>query len=155
MHARGHGPRWDRIKLRPTLTEGWLTASCTNQGSRPCRRPSCSIPVCSIQAILLALDRKDRERETVSVLLAELHPKVLSEEQISEGFTAIMLSCEASPTQQRNAHPRLQSHIMLWNVLRSIQERLLAGFTASCEAGLARSVLPECGLGLLRLTAHH
>ena len=46
------------------------------------------------QAILLALDRKDREREMVSVLLAELHPKTLSEEQIGEGFTAIMLSCE-------------------------------------------------------------
>ena len=61
--------------------------------------------MCSIQAILLALDRKDREREMVSVLLAELHPKVLAEEQISAGFTAIMLSCEASPTQQRKAHP--------------------------------------------------
>lgn len=47
-----------------------------------------------LQAILLALDRKDREREMVSVLLAELHPKTLSEEQIGEGFTAIMLSCE-------------------------------------------------------------
>ena len=46
------------------------------------------------QAILLALDRKDREREMVSVLLAELHPKTLSEKQIGEGFTAIMLSCE-------------------------------------------------------------
>ena len=64
-----------------------------------------SSPVCSIQAILLALDRKDREREMVSVLLAELHPKVLVEEQIGEGFTAIMLSCEASPTQRRKAHP--------------------------------------------------
>ena len=47
-----------------------------------------------LQAILLALDRKDREREMVSVLLAELHPRTLSEEQIGEGFTAIMLSCE-------------------------------------------------------------
>ena len=47
-----------------------------------------------LQAILLALDRKDREREMVSVLLAVLHPRTLSEEQIGEGFTAIMLSCE-------------------------------------------------------------
>ncbi|CAL5223519.1 g6048 [Coccomyxa viridis] len=46
------------------------------------------------QAIMLALDRKDREREMVSVLLAELHPRVLSEHEIGEGFTAIMLSCE-------------------------------------------------------------
>lgn len=43
---------------------------------------------------MLALDRKGREREMVSVLLADLHPKVLSEEEVGEGFTAIMLSCE-------------------------------------------------------------
>ena len=77
------------------LHESGLPALCT---------AITSIHVCSIQAILLALDRKDREREMVSVLLAELHPKVLVEEQISEGFTAIMLSCEASPAQQRKAH---------------------------------------------------
>ena len=49
-----------------------------------------------VQAIMLALDRKDREREMVSVLLAELHPRVLSEDEIGEGFTAIMLSCEVT-----------------------------------------------------------
>ena len=50
----------------------------------------------SMQAIMLALDRKEREREMVSVLLAELHPRTLSEEEIGEGFTAIMLSCEVT-----------------------------------------------------------
>ena len=50
-----------------------------------------------MQAILLALDRKEREREMVSVLLAELHPRELSEQEIGEGFTAIMLSCEVAP----------------------------------------------------------
>ena len=46
------------------------------------------------QAIMLALDRKEREREMVSLLLAELHPRVLSEREVGEGFTAVMLSCE-------------------------------------------------------------
>lgn len=91
-------------------------------------------PVCSLQAILLALDRKDREREMVSVLLAELHPKVLVEEQISEGFTAIMLSCEASPTQQRKAHPYLCCHLMLWHIPAEA-----AGSTASCEGSFGPS----------------
>ena len=47
-----------------------------------------------LQAILLALDRKDREREMVSVLLAALHPSTLSEAAIAQGFTALMLACE-------------------------------------------------------------
>ena len=46
---------------------------------------------------MLALDRKDREREMVSVLLADLHQRELSEAEIGEGFTAIMLSCEVLP----------------------------------------------------------
>ena len=46
------------------------------------------------QAILLALDRKDREREMVSVLLAALHPNTLSEDAIAQGFTSLMLACE-------------------------------------------------------------
>ena len=49
-----------------------------------------------MQAIMLALDRKEREREMVSLLLAELHPRVLSEREIGEGFTAVMLSCEVT-----------------------------------------------------------
>ena len=46
---------------------------------------------------MLALDRKDREREMVSVLLEELQPRALSEAEIGEGFTAIMLACEVMP----------------------------------------------------------
>ena len=47
--------------------------------------------------MLLALDRKDREREMASQLLAALHPATLSEDQVSAGFTALMLSCEVRP----------------------------------------------------------
>ncbi|EIE18312.1 MA3-domain-containing protein [Coccomyxa subellipsoidea C-169] len=46
------------------------------------------------QAILLALDRRDREREMVSVLLAALNPKTVSEDSIAQGFTDLMLACE-------------------------------------------------------------
>jgi hypothetical protein len=46
------------------------------------------------QAILLGLDRKNHEREMISVLLATLHPKALSEAKLAEGFTALMLACE-------------------------------------------------------------
>lgn len=49
-----------------------------------------------LQAILLALDRRDREREMASVLLAGLHPKTLSEDSIAKGFTDLMLACEVS-----------------------------------------------------------
>lgn len=46
--------------------------------------------------MLLALDRKNHEREMVSVLLATLYPKPLSQDKLSEGFTALMLACEVN-----------------------------------------------------------
>ncbi len=45
--------------------------------------------------MLLALDRKEREREMVSQLLAALHPKTLSEAALGQGFTELLLACEA------------------------------------------------------------
>ncbi len=53
------------------------------------------------QAILLALDRKDREREMVSVMLAALHPSTLSEDAIAQGFTSLMLACEVCANYSR------------------------------------------------------
>ena len=74
--------------------------------------PSCSYvlahALCALpkQGVLLALDRKDREREMLSQLLALLHPRTLSEEAVGQGFTELMLSCEVGgPTPSGCASP--------------------------------------------------
>jgi programmed cell death protein 4 len=46
------------------------------------------------QAIQLAMDRKDRERELVSVLLATLPQGVVSQDQMAMGFTRLLASVE-------------------------------------------------------------
>lgn len=53
------------------------------------------------QAILLALDRRDREREMVSVLLAALSPKPLSQDDVALGFTALVLASEVGRSYKR------------------------------------------------------
>ncbi len=63
---------------------------------------------------MLALDRKEREREMVSVMLAELHPRVLSEEEIGEGFTAIMLSCEVTSPFSSCRSPLVMKSLRSW-----------------------------------------
>ena len=45
--------------------------------------------------MLLALDRGEREREMVSQLLAALCPQPLPREAVAQGFTDLMLACEA------------------------------------------------------------
>lgn len=45
-------------------------------------------------AIQLALDRKDREREMVSVLLASLTPSVIAPDQMALGFTRILAGAD-------------------------------------------------------------
>mmetsp|Transcript_36791 Transcript_36791/g.81831 ORF Transcript_36791/g.81831 Transcript_36791/m.81831 type:complete len:712 (-) Transcript_36791:320-2455(-) len=42
------------------------------------------------QAVTMALDRKDRERELVSNLISELTPQVLAADQVSMGFTRLL-----------------------------------------------------------------
>eukprot|EP00891_Asterochloris_glomerata_P000321 jgi/Astpho2/321/Aster-02203 len=46
------------------------------------------------QAVQLAMDRKDRERELTSALLAALSPQTISEDQMSLGFTRLLASVE-------------------------------------------------------------
>lgn len=45
-------------------------------------------------AVRMALDRRDREREMVSVLLSSLYPQVLSGDQLGQGFTRLLASVE-------------------------------------------------------------
>ena len=47
-----------------------------------------------LQAVQLAMDRKDRERELTSALLAVLSPQTISEDQMSLGFTRLLASVE-------------------------------------------------------------
>jgi len=42
------------------------------------------------QAITMSMDRKDRERELVSSLLSELHPTVITDDQMSSGFKRLL-----------------------------------------------------------------
>ena len=47
------------------------------------------------QAVQLAMDRRGRERELTSVLLAGLVPAPLTREQLALGFTRLLASVEA------------------------------------------------------------
>jgi len=47
------------------------------------------------QAVQLAMDRRGRERELTSVLLAGLVPAPLTHEQLALGFTRLLASVEA------------------------------------------------------------
>jgi len=46
------------------------------------------------QAVVASLDRKDRERELVSQLLTQLHPSVLSSDQVAAGFTRLLAAAD-------------------------------------------------------------
>ncbi|KAF5834130.1 armadillo-type protein [Dunaliella salina] len=46
------------------------------------------------QAVVASLDRKDRERELVSQLLSQLHPSVLSSDQVAAGFTRLLAAAD-------------------------------------------------------------
>ncbi len=45
------------------------------------------------------MDRKDRERELTSALLAALSPQTISEDQMSLGFTRLLASVEVGFAQ--------------------------------------------------------
>lgn len=45
-------------------------------------------------SVRMALDRRDREREMVSVLLSSLYPQVLTGDQLGQGFTRLLASVE-------------------------------------------------------------
>lgn len=47
-------------------------------------------PLCRAQAITLAMDRKDREREMVSALLPQLVPGAVSDDQAALGFRRLL-----------------------------------------------------------------
>jgi hypothetical protein len=47
-----------------------------------------------MQAVTLAMDRKDRERELVSLLLADMYPNALPGDQLALGFTRLLACVE-------------------------------------------------------------
>lgn len=44
--------------------------------------------------VALAMDRRDREREMASSLLATLHPAVLSDGAVASGFTRLLAAAD-------------------------------------------------------------
>ena len=47
-----------------------------------------------MQAVQIAMDRKDREREQLSTLLSNLYPNTISQDQMAKGFTRLLLFTE-------------------------------------------------------------
>lgn len=45
-------------------------------------------------AVRMALDRRDREREMISVLLSSLYPRILTGDQLGQGFARLLASAE-------------------------------------------------------------
>lgn len=46
------------------------------------------------QAVALAMDRRDREREMASNLLGELHPSVITDDQMASGFSRLLAAAD-------------------------------------------------------------
>ena len=46
------------------------------------------------QAVQIAMDRKDRERELVSALLSSLYPDTISDDQMARGFRRLLQFAE-------------------------------------------------------------
>lgn len=44
----------------------------------------------TMQAVQIAMDRKDREREQLSTLLSNLYPNTISQDQMAKGFTRLL-----------------------------------------------------------------
>ncbi len=49
-----------------------------------------------MQAVQIAMDRKDREREQLSTLLANLYPNTISQDEMAKGFTRLLQFTEVS-----------------------------------------------------------
>ena len=49
----------------------------------------------ALQAVQIAMDRKDREREQLSTLLSNLYPHTISQDQMAKGFTRLLHFTEA------------------------------------------------------------
>ena len=54
-----------------------------------------------MQAVQIAMDRKDREREQLSTLLSNLYPDTISQDQMAKGFTRLLHFTEV------HAHPKI------------------------------------------------
>ena len=54
-----------------------------------------------MQAVQIAMDRKDREREQLSTLLSNLYPDTISQHQMAKGFTRLLHFTEV------HAHPKI------------------------------------------------
>lgn len=54
--------------------------------------------VVAIQAVQIAMDRKDRERELVSAVLSSLYPQAISADQMARGFTRLLKFTEVGYT---------------------------------------------------------
>ncbi len=84
------------------------------------------------QAVILALDRKDRERELISTLLVSLCPHIISHEQLEQGFARLLASVEDIALDTPNA-PRL---LALFLGRAVVDELLAPSFLTTCLGAL-------------------
>ena len=69
-----------------------------------------------LQAVQLAIEGRDREREMMAVLLASLCPDVLSRDQVALGFTRLLACAEVLPIPATHASDT-HMHCHLANVM--------------------------------------
>lgn len=69
----------------------WLVCRSASPTPHPCRPPpALPHPAALAQAVQLAMDRKARERELMSVLLPDLVPRVVSEDQVRASLRGLV-----------------------------------------------------------------
>ncbi|KAF8061907.1 MRF1 [Scenedesmus sp. PABB004] len=91
------------------------------------------------QVVTLAMDRRDREREMASSLLSELHPAVITDDQMVSGFSRLLASCDDLILDIPDA-----VHLLSLFLGRAIVDEVLPpAFLASCLPAL-----PDGGLGI-------
>ncbi|WIA38524.1 hypothetical protein OEZ86_001845 [Tetradesmus obliquus] len=91
------------------------------------------------QVVTLAMDRRDREREMASGLLSELHPSVISDDQMVSGFTRLLSAADDLVLDIPEA-----VHLLSLFLGRAVVDEVLPpAFLASCLPSL-----PDGGLGI-------
>jgi hypothetical protein len=98
----------------------------------------------AVQAVQLAMDRKDRERELVSALLPGLTPAVVPPEQAALGFTRLLAGLDDLALDIPEA-PRLME--LFLGEINALERFLMGGFGTGGLENLCPSVLRLLSVG--------
>ena len=111
-----------------------------------------------MQAVQIAMDRKDREREHLSTLLSNLYPSTISQDQMAKGFTRLLQFTEVHThsnicciglhlVQLRGPQDVLLQQRSWINFRWPLQTRIMqALIVTACEEGLVSYVAVDTPL---------